>query len=95
MSLLTADRQPHGQLTVAPDLTIGGALTDPLDQIPVSLAGRPFSIGDVVMNAATRETMVVRDAWLEVGGFRWSNAPTRTPAYPTDGWGRIGTATIT
>ena len=97
LALLTRDRQVIGQQLIATDLVISGLLTENPAAIPVSLAGRPFSAGDVVVSDTTRETMVVRDAWLDTasGEFHWSNSPTRRPAYTTQGWNRVGTATIT
>lgn len=57
---------------------------------PVAIAA---AVGDVLMEQTTGDTRVVR--WVSDDGERWSSGQSTRPQFTTDGWVKVGTATLT
>jgi hypothetical protein len=82
-------------------INLDGSMTAQLvaapDQIPVSVitGALPFSVGDVLENEKTGETVVCR--WSEIkpdGTAAWSSSVNRKVVYSPIGWTVVGNVTI-
>jgi hypothetical protein len=74
---------------IAPDGTITGTLAAAATLIPVQLVTgfAPVSVGDILENARTGETAVVRWSQIQADGtVLWSSSAARRVAYPAAGW---------
>lgn len=91
MQILDATGVVVGTLTLAKDGTITGS-TDPaaLAVTPVAIA---VAVGDVLMEQTTGDTRVVR--WVGDDGTSWASGQSTRPQFTTDGWVKVGTATLT
>jgi hypothetical protein len=96
VDLLQADGTTHGHIDITiADGTLTGALTVDLADTAVEPVAIALDIEDVVMEQSTGRTRVVRAVGLGPDGDRWSDTTAGTDTYPSEGWTRIGTATIT
>jgi hypothetical protein len=93
-TLYSTERDVLGTLTMGVDLVMAGTIAAAPNTVPVTVLGRAFQAGDVVVSAGSGETFVVRDSWVTKEGWRWSSSPQRTSTYSTDGWSVVGSATI-
>jgi hypothetical protein len=78
---------------ILPDGSITGHLTDDPRKIPVMVVTgfTPVSVGDILENAHTGETMVCRWSSINPAGKAfWSPASNGQPVYPTNNWSIIG-----
>lgn len=74
---------------IAPDGTITGTLAAAATLIPVQLVTgfAPLSVGDILENARTGETAVVRYSQIQADGtVLWSSSAARRVVYPAAGW---------
>jgi hypothetical protein len=70
-----------------------GQLTSPAAQIPVTVVTQfeTVSVGDVLVNAVTGETMVARAVTVKPdGSYQWSPSASGGVVYTTSGWTVIG-----
>lgn len=89
------DKMADGQ--IAPDGTITGQLAAAPGLIPVQLVTgfAPVSVGDVLENAQTGETAVVRYSRIAPDGtVTWSSSAAHRVIYPAAGWAVIGHADL-
>ena len=91
------DRQPQGQLVVSPAGVISGQLVNPANQTPVNPVThfRVVSVGSVLVNQRTGETMVVRQVSIQPDGtYQWSPSLTQPVWYTIDGWQLVGNVNL-
>lgn len=90
MQILDGTGAVVGTVTLAED----GAVTGNTD--PTALAVTPVAIGveigDVLMQQTTGDTRVVR--WVAGDGITWASTQSSKPCLTTDGWVKVGTATL-
>lgn len=82
-----------GSAVIAPTGAMSGQLAAAPGQVPVTVVTgfAPVSVGDVLANNRTGETMVCR--WSAIGpdgAVTWSSAPVPQVTYPSAGWTVIG-----
>ena len=86
--------QKAATAVIAPDGSMAGNLADDPRQIQVTrVTGfTPVSVGDILENERTGETMIVR--WTEInpgGQVLWSSSvATNAPRYNAKGWSVVG-----
>jgi hypothetical protein len=83
---------------IAPTGAMTGQLLTTPDQVPVSVVTglALLSVGDLLSNDVTGETMVCR--WSQIspdGNSVWSSAPDHKVVYATSGWTVIGHCNLT
>ena len=86
-SIKAADAAIH------PDGTMTGNLAATPDQVPINIVTGfvPISVGDLLENADSGQTVVCR--WSQInpdGSVVWSASTTRRVVYPAVGWTVIG-----
>jgi hypothetical protein len=82
---------------ISPAGVMSGQLAAPPDQVPVTVVTgfAPVSVGDVLQNQATGETMVCR--WSQIsadGTVTWSSSADHRVIYPAQGWTIIAHVTL-
>lgn len=66
---------------------------DPSDGVHVTPVALAVAVGDVLMLQANGDTRVVR--WVADDGQHWASGQSTRPQFTTDGWVKVGTATLT
>jgi hypothetical protein len=93
LSLFGPASAAGGSALMAPGGALSGQLTTAPAQIPVTVVTQfaTVSVGDVLSNNASGETMVARSVTVTPGGsYQWSSSPAGGVVYKTDGWTVIG-----
>jgi hypothetical protein len=93
LSLFGPAQSAGGAALMDPTGALTGHLTSPATQIPVTVVTQfeAVSVGDVLANAVSGETMVARAVTVQPDGtYQWSPAPSGGVIYTTGGWGIIG-----
>lgn len=91
MQILDGTGAVVGTVTLAQDGSVTGS-TDPtaLAVTPVAIG---VAVGDLLMQQSTGDTRVVR--WVSDDGTTWAASQASKPCFTTDGWVKVGTATLT
>jgi hypothetical protein len=97
LALYGPGRVEAATAVIAPTGVMTGQLAAPPDQVPVTVVTgfAPVSVGDIMQNDATGETMVAR--WSQIspdGTVQWAAAASHRVIYPATGWTTIGHADL-
>ena len=93
LGLFGPGRVQAASAVISPAGVMSGQLAAPPDQLPVTMVTgfAPVSVGDVMQNSVTGETMVCRYSQINPdGNVIWSASPSRQVIYPAAGWSIIG-----
>jgi hypothetical protein len=82
---------------IAPSGAMTGQLASTPDQIPITKVTGfvPVTVGDVMQNTVSGETLVCR--WSQIGNdgtVTWSSSPSHRVVYSASGWVPIGHVTL-
>jgi hypothetical protein len=93
LALYGPDRTRAASATINSDGTMTGQLANTPDKIPINLVSglSPVSVGDVLENSKSGETMVCR--WTQIqpdGAVLWSDIANGRLVYRADDWAVIG-----
>jgi hypothetical protein len=94
LDLRTVGVTVQGAIVISAGLSVTGTMNFALSAVGITLASQPFTVGQIVADDDTGQTLVVRDAWSEPAGFFWSSATNRSVIYPTSGFTVVGQATL-
>jgi hypothetical protein len=78
---------------IAPTGAMSGQLLTTPDQVPVNIVTgfAPFTVGDIIANNASGETVVCRWSMIKADGTStWSSSPDHRVVYASAGWTVIG-----
>jgi hypothetical protein len=93
LSLFGPASAAGGSALMAPGGALSGQLTTAPAQIPVTVVTQfaAVSVGDVLSNNASGETVVVRAVAVTAdGSYQWSSSPSGGVVYKTAGWTVVG-----
>lgn len=93
LSLFGPASAAGGSALMDPTGVLTGQLTSPAAQIPVTVVTQfvTVSVGDVLSNNTSGETMVARIVTVQPdGSYQWSSSPAGGVVYRTAGWTIVG-----
>jgi len=93
LSLFGPASAQAGTAVIAPTGAMSGQLAAAPDQVPVTVVTgfAPVSVGDVMQNDRTGETLVAR--WSQIGAdgtVSWASAASHQVIYTAQGWTTVG-----
>jgi hypothetical protein len=97
LSLFGPASAAGGSALMDPAGVLTGNLTSPAAQIPVTVVTQyaAVSVGDVLANDGSGETMVARAVTVQSdGSYQWSPSPAGGVVYRTAGWTIIGRVSL-
>ena len=97
LALFEPGRVMAASAVISPTGAMSGQLSAPPGLVPVTVVTgfAPVSVGDVMQNGRTGETMVCR--WSAIGpdgSVTWASASSPQVTYPSQGWAVIGHVTL-
>jgi hypothetical protein len=93
LSLFGPASAAGGSALMDPAGVLTGQLTSPAAQIPVTVTTQfaTISVGDVLSNNTSGETMVARAVQVQPdGSYQWSSSPAGGVVYRPEGWSVVG-----